>query len=354
MSDCCAPNTAGTCGCQGSAPAVRRVNSKWAFADYLGAVAVRLSDRARNNYAVTPGLYALGHPASESPVFASANYKLSFDVLRRALSGTDAWILVLDTRGINVWCAAGKGTFGTMEFGRQIILNNLKAKVTHDTIIVPQLGASNLRAHEIKKFTGFNVVYGPVRARDIPQYLQAGNHATPKMRTVEFSWLDRLILTPMELVQGFKYAFLFLLLLFILLGFSSRPFSLSQTWIKGEPLVWAAVGALLAGALLTPLLLPILPFRSFAAKGLVAGLALFGIIFGMQPQWFDTLPSAIFMASFLPGFSSFLALNFTGATTFTNPSGVKREMKIAIPGYLIVGTVALVSLVAFMIRNWRS
>jgi len=68
----------------------------------------------RMSYAISPGLYAVGNPTKESDVFVSANYKLSFDVLRRELKGFNAWILVLDTKGINVWCAAGKGTFGRM------------------------------------------------------------------------------------------------------------------------------------------------------------------------------------------------------------------------------------------------
>ena len=36
----------------------------------------------RNEHRVEPGLYALGKPTPESPVFVSANYSLSFDALR--------------------------------------------------------------------------------------------------------------------------------------------------------------------------------------------------------------------------------------------------------------------------------
>nr|NIO11254.1 carbon monoxide dehydrogenase [Deltaproteobacteria bacterium] len=69
----------------------------------------------RNQHLVEPGLYALGNPTKDSPVFVTANYTLSFDSLRSALVGIDGYIMVLDTKGINVWCAAGKGTFGTDE-----------------------------------------------------------------------------------------------------------------------------------------------------------------------------------------------------------------------------------------------
>ena len=67
------------------------------------------------HYTVEPGLYAVGKPDERSPVLVTANYKLSFDKLRNELTGRNVWILVLDTKGINVWCSAGKGTFGTME-----------------------------------------------------------------------------------------------------------------------------------------------------------------------------------------------------------------------------------------------
>jgi CO dehydrogenase/acetyl-CoA synthase gamma subunit (corrinoid Fe-S protein) len=116
----------------------------------------------RNNYTVNPGLYAVGAPDKSSDVLVSANYKLSFDALRKALKGLNVWVLVLDTKGINVWCAAGKGTFGTAELVRLISAAKLDSLVDHRKIIVPQLGAPGISAHEVKKASGFKVCYGPV------------------------------------------------------------------------------------------------------------------------------------------------------------------------------------------------
>ena len=90
-------------------------------------------------YRVEPGLYAVGRPDPQSPVLVSANYKLSFDRLRRQLGGWDAWILVLDTKGVNVWCAAGKGTFGTDELVGRVESCRLAEVVAHRRLIVPQL-----------------------------------------------------------------------------------------------------------------------------------------------------------------------------------------------------------------------
>ena len=52
----------------------------------------------RMNYSVIPGLYAVGEPTSDSDVFVTANYKLTFDILRRELKDLNAWILALDTK----------------------------------------------------------------------------------------------------------------------------------------------------------------------------------------------------------------------------------------------------------------
>ena len=93
---------------------VPRIASKILLSDRLGAWKARWGI-GRMNYMVPPGLYALGRPTPDAPVLVTANYKMSFDIVRKAMAGHSAWLLVLETFGINVWCAAGKGTFGTEE-----------------------------------------------------------------------------------------------------------------------------------------------------------------------------------------------------------------------------------------------
>ncbi len=112
---------------------------------------IRLWIRAGiEQHLIEPGLYVLGKPTKESPVFVSANYTLSFDALRSVLNGNDCYILVLDTKGINVWCAAGKGTFGTDELVHRIVSVGLADIVSHRTLIVPQLGATGVNAREVR------------------------------------------------------------------------------------------------------------------------------------------------------------------------------------------------------------
>jgi hypothetical protein len=284
----------------------------------------------RMAYSIHPGLYGVGQPDDRSPLLVTANYKLSFDSLRRELAGTNAWILVLDTRGINVWCAAGKGTFGTKELVRQIRAARLERWLSHRELILPQLGATGVTAHEVTRETGFKVVYGPVRAEDLPAFLTAGKTATPAMRQIRFNLLDRLVLTPAEFIFTFKPASIILGIFFLLNVTGFGDFGLYD--------LAALAGAIVTGCILTPLLLPLLPSRSFSAKGALlgllwaAGLALLGgWPAGPLAFWFKALAYLLI----LPSLSGYLALNFTGSTTFTSPSGVNREMKLALPPMLI-------------------
>ena len=138
--------------------------------DILGAWKARWGIN-RNNYKITPGIYKIGKPDNHSLVFVSSNYKLTFDTVRKNLSGLDCWLLLLDTKGVNVWCAAGKGTFGTCELVNRIEETGLKEIVKHRKLILPQLGAPGISAHEVYKRSEFSVIYGPVRADDIKNFI---------------------------------------------------------------------------------------------------------------------------------------------------------------------------------------
>jgi hypothetical protein len=283
---------------------------------------------------VTPGLYAVGKPANASDVFVTANYKLTFDTLRKNLGGLDAWILVLDTKGINVWCAAGKGTFGTAELIHRIRKTALEEVVSHRKLIVPQLGAVGIAAHEVKKYSGFSVVYGPVRAGDIHKFIKAGYKADKDMRKVKFAFFDRLKLVPVEIVNARYWLIGTLIFLLFLSGAGQEGFSLEAMRLSAGKLIVAVMGGFLSGTVLTPLLLPVIPFGSFSLKGAETGLltALFlysGNYLGRNGieivSWFFLL-SAI---------SSYLAMNFTGASVYTSLSGVRKEMRVAVPLQII-------------------
>jgi acetyl-CoA decarbonylase/synthase complex subunit gamma len=326
---------------------ITQVSTTWSRQDLWETIKVRWSV-GRMNYKVEPGIYAVGRPAEKSPVFVSANFKLSFDHLRRALNDMNAWMLVLDTKGINVWCAAGKGTFGTKELIRQINQVKLDKIVDHHKVIVPQLGAIGVSAHEIKKITGFSVVYGPVRAEDIPAFMEAGMKATKEMRKVNFSTWDRLKLIPVELLNQKKYLVLILAIFMILSGLNPNGYSLDIAYHDGLRSVFILLIAYFCGCVVTPVLLPWIPFRRFALKGLLMGwLAAFILsCFHLLGHGKIELISWFFL---IGSVSSFLAMMFTGTSTFTSLSGVKKEMKTALPSQI---TMAGLGVVAWIVAKF--
>lgn len=281
----------------------------------------------RMKYTIEPGLYAAGNPDSSSPVFVSANYKMSFDYLRKDLKDIDGWILVLDTKGINVWCAAGKGTFGTDELIKRIESARLGDILEHRELIVPQLGAPGVAAHVVKKLSGFNVNYGPVLSGDIAAYLANGKKATEAMRRVPFTFKNRAALVPMELIPSLKllpYIF-FTLVAVQLLRYGNFA-------AKDLMLLLPFAGAILMGSVVFQLLLPLIPFRSFVIKGWILGLiwSIIAASFMSFENW-----QSVGWYFLLPPITAFLAENFTGSTTFTHLSGVKLELKYGLPVMLI-------------------
>ena len=308
---------------------VPRVHSRIGSGDRLGRWKVRWGI-GRDGYRVTPGLYALGAPDGNAPVLVTANYKMTFDVVRRDAAGLDAWILVLDTRGVNVWCAAGEGTFGTGEVIRRVTEARLAEVVNHRELILPQLGAPGVAAHEVRKRCGFSVVYGPVRARDIRAFLEAGMKASPAMRRVVFPTMDRLVLTPVEITAVLRPAGWAVAGLFLLAGIGPGIFSLGAALERGFAAVAALAAGILAGAVVTPVLLPWLPGRAFSVKGGLAG----GVLAAVAVMWYHGAldpPAALALLLSVTAVSSFVAMNFTGATPFTSPSGVEKEMRRALP-----------------------
>jgi len=276
-------------------------------------------DIGRMKFSVAPGLYAAGTPTDASPVLVTANYKLTFDALRKELSGIDAWILVLDTKGVNVWCAAGKGTFGTRELERRILAVRLDTVVSHRTIILPQLGAPGVSAHEVQEATGFRVKYGPVRAGDIPAYLAQNQKKDQRMRTIEFPLADRMAIAPAELQHAWP------ILLCVLVGSAllALPFAAG---FAGRYLLAAVplVGAILVGTLAFPALLPFLPFRAFSVKG-----ALLGIVWGLLAAFVEGASPASTAAFALisAAMVAFIAMNFTGSSTYTCQPGATMEVR---------------------------
>lgn len=306
----------------GRVPVIHTKLNGW---DWFGTARARLGI-SRNAYQIAPGIYGCGSPGPESPVLITANYKLSFDTLRRHLGAVDAWIMVCDTRGINVWCAAGKGTFSSEEVADRAARCNLKLLVNHRRLILPQLAATGVSAQKVKRISGFEVVWGPVRAADIARFLKDKMKADAPMRQVSFSLIERLVLTPVEVSLLAKPLIGVLAAVFLVSGFGPGIFSFHAAWFRGLYAAQAFVLGVFTGAVVMPLLLPWIPGVAFSLKG-----GILGLIFAI---FLPTGLSGVELSALLlvvMAVSSYLAMNFTGSTPFTSPSGVEKEMRLAIP-----------------------
>ncbi len=301
-------------------PVIKSTSSGITLANRLDHLMARLGVK-REQHIIEPRLYTMGKPTKESPVFVSANYTLSFDALRSALAGIDAYILVLDTKGINVWCAAGKRTFGTDELVNRIEVVGLNDVVNHRTLIVPQLGATGIDAREVRTRSGFKVEFGPVRSADLLEYLKT-HQATEEMRRVRFTLSDRIILIPVE-IKNFLIPVLIASVILAIVG--------------NYTAAAAVIAASFSGLVLFPILLPWIPTTDFSAKGFLIG-GLMTLPFALNAFYSVTDETlwlrygwALTYMLVMPPISAFLALNFTGSSTFTSVTGVKCEIFTYIP-----------------------
>jgi len=186
----------------------------------------------------------------------------------------------------------------------------------------------------VKELSGFRVVYGPIRSTDLAAFMDHGFRATPEMRCKTFSLWERTVLIPVELVDALKVAVIVLPVFFVLSGLIGTGSFWTNAADHGLLALYAIVSAILAGSILTPILLPWLPGRAFSAKGLIPGIAAALIIAALGADALTQWPGRVEIAAWMllvVAAGTYLAMNFTGASTYTSLSGVKKEMRVALP-----------------------
>lgn len=157
---------------------------------------------------VPPGLRAVGRPGPSSPVVLTGNFALTVARVERALRGTDAWLLVADSHGINVWCAAAGGHLTTHSAISALKTSGIEQRVAHRRVVLPQLAATGIEADRLQERTGWQAVWGPVEARDLSAFLRG--QSSPAMRQVRFGPFRRL---EMAIMWAFPLSLLALLAL---------------------------------------------------------------------------------------------------------------------------------------------
>jgi NAD-dependent dihydropyrimidine dehydrogenase PreA subunit len=138
------------------------------------------------------GLRRIGNPDPDSPVLVTCNFDLTVRRLKHILDGLDLWLLVSDSKGVNVWCAAGAEEFNTHSVVSMVKISRIEDKVNHRTLILPPLGAPGIKAAEVKRQTGWKVIWGPVYAEDIPRFLADNFTKNESMERVKYGLKQRL------------------------------------------------------------------------------------------------------------------------------------------------------------------
>jgi len=164
-------------------------------------------------FSAKTGLIRIGNPDETSPVLLTCNYHLTVERVKRALRETDVYLLVANSRGMNVWCAAAGGHLTIHDVISIIKTSGIEKIVTHRNIILPQLAAPGIEAKSILQKTGWRVIWGPVYARDIPEFIKSNFKKTSEMRKVEFPWIQRL---EMAVAWAFPISVISIIIMFIL------------------------------------------------------------------------------------------------------------------------------------------
>ncbi|MFQ5846675.1 MAG: HgcAB-like fusion protein [Candidatus Methylomirabilales bacterium] len=138
------------------------------------------------------GLVKIGNPGRNSPVLLTGNFHLTVERVKRALEGMDAYLLVANSRGVNVWCGATGGHLTNHNVVSVLKTSGIEDLVDHRQVILPQLAATGIEGKIIHGKTGWRVVWGPVYAAAIPAFLSGGREKTAEMCRVSFLWPQRM------------------------------------------------------------------------------------------------------------------------------------------------------------------
>ncbi|MGE5233590.1 MAG: HgcAB-like fusion protein [Acidobacteriota bacterium] len=162
-------------------------------------------------HATRPGLRRIGNPDRNSPVLVTGNFALTVRRLRDALHGRDAWLLVANSRGINVWCAASGGHLTDHEVVAAVRASGIGDQVSHRRLVLPQLAATGIERRRITESTGWEAVWGPARLEDLPAYFDRGGSVARRDRWMRFPAWERLEMAamwtvPMALVAAIALA----------------------------------------------------------------------------------------------------------------------------------------------------
>jgi NAD-dependent dihydropyrimidine dehydrogenase PreA subunit len=250
------------------------------------------------------GLFPIGTPGRDAPVLVTGNFTLTVRRLRAALAGHHVWLLVANSKGVNVWCASGGGYFTHHDIISAIRVSRLSDKVDGREIVLPQLCATGVEHRAITEATGFETRWGPARLEDLPAFLDRGLRVHNSERHMRFPLWERLEMAAMWLAP----------ILLILLPVVALTVGLAAALASG-----LGLGLPVAGLYA---LLPRLPMRGRRRylPLVVAGLAAAGLALGLTILFGAATPGPLVTAGLVAVLGTALVAVDLGGTTPWYPS----------------------------------
>ncbi|MFX1258325.1 MAG: hypothetical protein ACFFAN_10720, partial [Promethearchaeota archaeon] len=296
---------------------------------------------------IEPGIYQSGKPTKTSPIIVTANYEYTYIKVMRDLKGIDAWVLCVDSNGINVWCAARGNDFGNEQLLEAVEATGIQRFIEKRTLILPQLSAGGVAVPQLpkksKKFP-FNIIFGPIWSKDLKQFLQERPiRKSDTMKLAKFSTTHRFRAGITHTTFLFRKIFLLpivgLMILFLILSTSLNWFN-KISWI-GELCLWIVITNFLIA-----FLFPISKFtRKFIFKGIFFGLINIIVLGGLTWILHQSILYILLNLCFFFWIAFFSTMSFSGYTMSTNP----REIQAEYPIFKKINRILLIFSIAFLV-----
>ncbi len=212
---------------------------------------------------VVPGLRRIGTPDRKSPVIVTGNFHLTVRRVEKALTNQNCYLLVVPSKGINVWCASAGGEMNTHSILTALKTSDIASIVEHRELILPQLSASGIDIKLLRKVCGWKGKWGPVYASSLPEFLANGHTKTQEQCRVRFG-------------LRFRMEMLFAMNALLWLFFTAIALAIHPVWAVVMTLIfWGAGFILYAGYYC-------LPFNSGWLKALMLAVITIAVYVGIS------------------------------------------------------------------------
>jgi len=302
---------------------------------------------------IEPGIYQSGNPNKNSPIIVTANYDFTYIRVMRDLKGLDAWILCLDSNGINVWCAARGPDFGNSQLIEAVGATNIQQYTEKHTLILPQLSAGGISLPNLPKNSEafpFKVVFGPVWSKQLPEFIEKRPARKPdSMKLAKFTLFHRIRAFTTHTTFLFRKIFLipFLGLILAFLSLSIIPglnFINRIRWIAELSLV------IISTNLLITVLFPLSNFtRKFISKGTFFGALNVTLLVGFNWVHHGSIMYIIWNSAFYFWVAFFSTMSLSGYSMATSPREIQTEYSFFTKMNSILLVVSIVFLAIGMI-----